>query len=80
MVVAVRSDLIACAIIMVALWPTQVGGVMGFFSRLRGGRGSEQQLYEAAAAGDIKTAQTLLEADTDPDKHYGEKARVVCVS
>ncbi len=78
--VARRSGLLVCAIIMVSLWPTQVGGVFGFFERLRGGRGSEQQLYEAAAAADTKTAQTLLEADTDPDKYYGEKARVVCVS
>jgi hypothetical protein len=78
--VARRSGLLVCAIIMVSLWPTQVGGVFGFFERLRGGSGSEQQLYEAAAAADTKTAQTLLEADTDPDKYYGEKARVVCVS
>jgi len=78
--VAGRSGLLVCAIIMVALWPTQVGGVIGFFSRLRGGRGSEQQLYDAAAAADIETVKTLMEADTDPDKHYGERARVVCVS
>jgi len=64
-----RSMLVAA--FMVALWPARAGGAFDFFSRFRGGGGSEKQLYEAAEAGDVQAAQTLLEQDTDPDKVYG---------
>ena len=60
------------AAFMVALWPARAGGAFDFFSKLRGGGGaSEKKLYEAAEAGDVQGAQTLLEQDTDPDKFYG---------